>query len=156
MDNSHYTFFAPCPRGLESVLHDELLALGAMAPHVTPGGVGFTGSLSLCYRANLESRIASRILWRVAQGPYRSEQDLYQLALDFPWHEWFLPTHTIKVKVSAQQCPLPSLNFATLRIKDAVCDRFTTSCSAPTKRGHHPTRHSHRGLSRSRDCDPLS
>jgi 23S rRNA (guanine2445-N2)-methyltransferase len=129
MDNSSHIFFAPCPRGLESVLHDELLTLGAIDLHVTPGGVGFIGSLSLCYRANLESRIASRILWRVAQGPYRSEQDLYELALDLPWHEWFLPTQTIKVKVSAQQCPLPSLNFATLRIKDAICDRFTTSCS---------------------------
>jgi putative N6-adenine-specific DNA methylase len=49
--------------------------------------------------------------------------------LGFPWHQWFLPTQTIKVKVSAQQCPLSSLNFATLRIKDAICDRFTTSCS---------------------------
>jgi putative N6-adenine-specific DNA methylase len=133
MDNSLHTFFAPCPRGLESVLLDELIPLGAVDPLVTPGGVGFSGSLSLCYRANLESRIASRILWRVAHGPYHSEDDLYQLAADLPWHEWFLPTHTIKVKVSAQQCPLQSLNFATLRIKDAICDRFIkVSASRPS------------------------
>jgi putative N6-adenine-specific DNA methylase len=124
MDRTQHTFFAPCPRGLESILHEELLTLGAVDPIVTPGGVGFGGSLDVCYRANLESRIASRILWRVAQGPYDSEEDLYHLASTLPWHEWFLPTHTIKVKVSAQQCPLQSLNFATLRIKDAVCDRF--------------------------------
>jgi putative N6-adenine-specific DNA methylase len=124
MDRTQLTFFAPCPRGLESILHEELLTLGAVDPIVTPGGVGFGGSLDVCYRANLESRIASRILWRVAQGPYDSEEDLYHLASTLPWHEWFLPTHTIKVKVSAQQCPLQSLNFATLRIKDAVCDRF--------------------------------
>jgi putative N6-adenine-specific DNA methylase len=129
MDTIHHTFFAPCPRGLESVLRDELITLGAVNPLVTPGGVSFSGSLALCYRTNLESRIASRILWRVAQAPYRSEQDLYQVAVDLPWHEWFLPTQTIKVKVSAQQCPLASLNFATLRIKDAICDRFTASCS---------------------------
>jgi putative N6-adenine-specific DNA methylase len=124
MDRTQHTFFAPCPRGLESILHEELLTLGAVDPIVTPGGVGFGRSLDVCYRANLESRIASRILWRVAQGPYDSEEDLYHLASTLPWHEWFLPTHTIKVKVSAQQCPLQSLNFATLRIKDAVCDRF--------------------------------
>jgi 23S rRNA (guanine2445-N2)-methyltransferase len=129
MDSSAPTFFAPCPRGLESILHDELLALGAVDPLVTPGGVGFSGSLALCYRANLESRIASRILWRVAQVPYRSEQDVYQAAVDVPWHQWFSPRQTIKVKVSAQQCPLRSLAFVTLRIKDAVCDRFSTSCS---------------------------
>lgn len=133
MDNSFHTFFAPCPRGLEAVLHDELITLGAVGPTATPGGVGFTGSLALCYRANLESRIASRILWRVAHGPYHSEEDLYHLASDLPWHEWFLPTHTIKVKVSAQQCPLQSLNFATLRIKDAICDRFIkVSSSRPS------------------------
>ena len=133
MDTTHYTFFAPCPRGLESILHDELLTLGAVDLFVTPGGVGFSGSLDLCYRANLESRIASRILWRIAQAPYRSEQDVYHVVADLPWHQWFLPTQTIKVKVSAQQCPLQSLTFVTLRIKDAVCDRFTTSCV------HRPT-----------------
>src|SRR5689334_13744774 len=127
MDRIQHTFFAPCPRGLESVLHDELVTLGAVDPRVTPGGVGFNGSLELCYRANLESRIASRILWRVAQGPYEVEEDLYRLAFDLPWHEWFLPTHTIKVKISAQQCPLHSLTFATLRIKDAICDSFIKS-----------------------------
>ena len=133
MDHSSHTFFAPCPRGLEAVLRAELITLGAVDPTATPGGVGFSGSLTLCYRANLESRIASRILWRVAQGPYQSEEDLYQLAVNLPWHEWFLPTHTIKVKVSAQQCPLQSLNFATLRIKDAICDRFIkVSSSRPS------------------------
>jgi putative N6-adenine-specific DNA methylase len=129
MDTTHHTFFAPCPRGLETILHDELAALGAIDLVVTPGGVGFSGPLALCYRANLESRIASRILWRVVQAPYESEHDLYQIASALPWHEWFLPTHTIKVKVSAQQCALPSLNFVTLRIKDAICDRFTAACS---------------------------
>lgn len=133
MDNSSHAFFAPCPRGLESVLQDELVTLGAVDPIVTPGGVGFTGPFALCYRANLESRIASRVLWRVAHGAYHSEEDLYRLAADLPWHEWFLPTHTIKVKVSAQQCPLQSLNFATLRIKDAICDRFIkVSSSRPS------------------------
>src|SRR5688500_3400230 len=99
MDSAHHTFFAPCPRGLESILHDELLALGAVDPLVTAGGVGCSGSLSLCYRANLERRIASRIRWRVAQAPYRSEQDVYQVAADLPWHQWFSPRQTIKVKV---------------------------------------------------------
>src|SRR5690348_3001409 len=129
MDTTHCTFFAPCPRGLESILRDELHALGAADLLARPGGVRFSGSLALCYRTNLESRIASRILWRVAEAPYRSEQDIYQLAFELPWHQWFLPTQTIKVKVSALQCALRSLTFVTLRIKDAVCDRFAASCS---------------------------
>lgn len=129
MDTTHYTFFAPCPRGLESVLYEELLTLDAADLLVRPGGVRFSGSLALCYRVNLESRIASRILWRVAEASYRSEQDIYHVAADLPWHQWFSPAQTIKVKVSAQQCPLQSLAFVTLRIKDAVCDCFVASCT---------------------------
>ena len=121
------TFFAPCPRGLEALLQDELAQLGAQAVVATRGGVEFSGPFELCYKANLESRIASRVLWRVFHGRYRSEQDLYRAAYDLPWPDWFSARQTIKVKVSAQQCPLKSLEFVTLKIKDAVCDRFRAS-----------------------------
>lgn len=119
-----YPFFAPCPRGLEPVLADELQALGAHAVSTTAGGVGFAGPFELCYRANLESRIASRILWRVGQTDYRNENDVYQATYDLPWHDWFDPARTLMVKVSAQHCPLRSLDFITLKIKDAICDKF--------------------------------
>jgi putative N6-adenine-specific DNA methylase len=130
MGSPREQFFAPCPRGLESVLADELKTLGAQAIVPTPGGVGFAGPFDLCYRANLESRAASRVLWRVWQGPYRSETDLYAAAASLPWRDWFSVTRTIKVKVSAQQCPLKSLDFVTLRIKDAVCDHFFSAVKA--------------------------
>ena len=117
-------FFAPCPRGLEAVLAQELAALGAAGIEVTDGGAHFTGALTLCYRANLESRIASRILWRIAVAPYRSEDDIYQATLALKWPLWFDVGNTIRVNVAALRCPLKSLDFVTLRIKDAICDRF--------------------------------
>ena len=58
-------FFAPCPRGLEVVLTEELLGLGASNTISVDGGVHFSGTLSSAYRANLESRIASRVLFVV-------------------------------------------------------------------------------------------
>src|SRR5262249_26374034 len=73
-------YFAPCPRGLEEALATELGALGAHSVLTAEGGVGFAGSLELAYRANLESRLASRILWQVAHGRYRNEDELYRLA----------------------------------------------------------------------------
>jgi len=124
MKNMTHQFFAPCPRGLEQVLGDELQRLGAQAVNVTHGGAGFGGDLALCYRANLESRIASRILWQVGRGRYRTEEDVYKAVHAMPWPEWFDVGRTIMVKVSAQKCPLQSLDFTTLRIKDAVCDKF--------------------------------
>jgi putative N6-adenine-specific DNA methylase len=124
MSHPKQVFFAPCPRGLEVVLRAELEHLGAQDATDVPGGVSFAGTLPLCYAVNLHSRIASRVLWRVFHGAYRDEHDIFQAAHDLPWHEWFSASRTIKVKVSAQQCPLKSLDFVTLRIKDAVCDRF--------------------------------
>ncbi|HBP88836.1 MAG TPA: THUMP domain-containing protein [Nitrospirales bacterium] len=118
------TFFATCPRGLENVLSQELQELGGQEIRSTPGGVECQGAFSLCYRLNLESRIASRILWRVGQGWYRDEEDLYRLASCLPWPDYFSVDCHIKVRIIAQHSPLKSLEFATLRVKDAICDRF--------------------------------
>jgi len=60
----------------------------------------------------------------VVRGNYASEDDLYQAALKFNWPEWFDVGRNFMVKVTGVKCPLKSLEFATLRIKDAVCDRF--------------------------------
>src|SRR2546427_3091519 len=117
-------FFAPCPRGLEGMLAAELEELGARDLNSTAGGVGFAGPFSLCYRVNLEGRIASRVLWRVFHGRYRTEQDVYQAAYALPGRDCFSARRTIKLKVSAQHCPLTSLDYVTLKIKDAVCDKF--------------------------------
>lgn len=119
-------FFAPCPRGLESVLAQELTQLGAGDVTATEGGVSFSGSLPLVYAVNLHSRIASRVLWQVGAGRYRGEEDIYRGINAIDWPQWFDVALTIRVKVSAIRSPLNSLDFVTLRIKDAVCDRFRT------------------------------
>jgi 23S rRNA (guanine2445-N2)-methyltransferase len=116
--------FATCPRGLEPVLAAELEACGARDARAVGGGVRFSGDLAVCYRANLRSRIASRVLLRVAERPYRTEQDVYDAAHAVRWRERFGVECTIRVDVTAIRCPLKSLEFVTLRIKDAVCDRF--------------------------------
>jgi putative N6-adenine-specific DNA methylase len=128
--NLSHTFFASCPRGLEAALVAELEELGARAIAATAGGAGFAGPFRLCYRVNLEGRIASRVLWRVFHGRYRTEQDVYQAAYDLPWRDWFSTRRTIKIKVSAQHCPLTSLDYVTLKIKDAVCDKFRATTGA--------------------------
>ncbi len=116
-------FFATCPRGLELLLVEELRQLKAEKVHAVGGGVQFSGEFSLCCRINLESRIASRILWQVATERYRDEEDIYRTAYALPWTDWFDPARTIRVDISATKSPLTSLNFVTLKIKDAVCDK---------------------------------
>ena len=121
-------FFAPCPRGLEPLLAEDLNAAGAGAARIVPGGAQFAGSWETCYRVNLESRIASRVLWRVAQGAYGKEDDVYRLAHAVDWPALFKVERTLRVYVTAVKSPLKSLEFITLRVKDAVCDRFRDAC----------------------------
>jgi putative N6-adenine-specific DNA methylase len=121
-------YFATCPRGLESLLQAELEALGATSIKTVDGGAGFSGEVSLSWKVNLESRVATRVLWRVGQASYTSEDDIYKAALKLQWPSWFDVSRTIMVKVTAVKSPLKSLEFITLRIKDAVCDKFRETC----------------------------
>ena len=118
------TYFAICPRGLEALLADELAACGASEITPVAGGVRFAGDWHVCYRANLESRIATRILWHIVKGPYAKEEDIYRLAVRQLWPNHFAVSRTLRVVTTAIKCPLKSLDYVTLRIKDAVCDRF--------------------------------
>jgi putative N6-adenine-specific DNA methylase len=119
--------FASCPRGLEDPLAAELLGLGASAVQAVAGGVAFEGDTRVIYRANLESRIATRVLLRLFTVPYRSEEDIYRASHEFDWPQRFDVGRSIRVYLTAQRCPLRSLDFLTLRIKDAVCDRFRSA-----------------------------
>jgi putative N6-adenine-specific DNA methylase len=121
-------FFAPCPRGLEGVLAAELAAAGGQDVREVPGGAHFSGDWAACYRVNLTSRVATRVLWQIAQGPYDGEPDIYRLAYEQPWLRWFDPSQTIRVYVTGIQSPLRSLEYITVHIKDAVCAHFTDEC----------------------------
>jgi putative N6-adenine-specific DNA methylase len=117
-------FFVPCPKGLEAELVAELAEIGVDGARPAPGGAAFRGELIDAWKANLWSRLAVRVLWRVGEGPYRQESDLYDGALKVDWPDLFDVSRTIAVHTIARHSDLKSLNFASLKIKDAVCDRF--------------------------------
>ncbi len=119
-----FQFFSPCPRGLENLLAQEILDLRGQNVQVTHGGVSYRGDWSLMQDVNLNSRLATRVLLRMGQGGYRNEQDIYALARNLSWHEWFTPRETIRVFTTAVRSPLRSIDFATLKVKDGVCDAF--------------------------------
>jgi len=128
--NTNNLYFAICPRGLEPLLADELRALGANQITQDHGGVTFHGDLSCAYAANLHSRIASRVLWRITEAPYHDTEDLYELAHQIDWHLHLSPQHTLRVDISARGSSLQSLDFATLRIKDGIVDQMRAHCGA--------------------------
>ncbi|MBM3347459.1 MAG: class I SAM-dependent RNA methyltransferase [Betaproteobacteria bacterium] len=109
---------------MEALLAAEVTACGASDVNPAAAGVAFRGEMGVCWRVNLESRTASRVLMQMARVPYKTERDVYDATHAVDWPSQFGVARSIRVDVNAIKCPLKSLDFVTLRIKDAVCDRF--------------------------------
>lgn len=119
--------FLPCAAGVEDYLAAEAARIAGQSPDQVRkwrAGVSLQASWRDAMLLNLNSRLAQRVLVQLHHAGYRNEQDLYRAAGEVAWEIWFTPRESIKVEVTAQHSPLTSLNFAALKIKDAVCDRF--------------------------------
>ncbi|MFM6999939.1 MAG: THUMP domain-containing protein, partial [Limnohabitans sp.] len=119
--------FMPCAAGVEGFLADEVHQITGLTGQdllTGRGGVMARASWRDAQRINLHSRLTQRVLVQLSETPYRNENDLYQAASAVAWEIWFTPKQTFKIEITAQHSPLTSLNFAALKIKDAVADRF--------------------------------
>ena len=73
-------FYAVVPLSLEELFAEELKKLGIEKFRLEKGGCWFGAEMSQMMQVNLWTRYASRILLKVAEGPYRTEEDIYKLA----------------------------------------------------------------------------
>ena len=124
--------FLPCAAGVEDYLAPEVGRITGQTPAQIQkwrGGVLLQTGWRDVLLLNLHTRLAQRVLVQLFHAQYRNEQDLYRAASEVAWEIWFTPRQSIKVEVTAQHSPLTSLNFAALKIKDAVCDRFRAKAS---------------------------
>lgn len=131
--SSPLRLFLPCAGGVETYLAEEVARIcgsGAREQRTARGGVQLLAGWPEVMQLNLHSRLAQRVLVQVAHQPYRAEQDLYEAAGAVPWEDWFTVRDSFKIELTAHQSPLKSLNFAALRIKDAVVDRFRDKAGA--------------------------
>ena len=116
--------FLPCAAGVENLLAAEVQRITGIEGKAWRAGVQLQASWREALQLNLHSRLAQRVLIELQHNQYRSEQDLYNAAASVAWEVWFTPAQTFKVEITAQHSPLQSLNFAALKIKDAIADRF--------------------------------
>jgi putative N6-adenine-specific DNA methylase len=119
--------FLPCAAGVEDFLAAEVHRITGLKGDdllIGRGGVVLRASWREALLLNLHSRLAQRVLVQLSHTMYRSEQGLYQAASAVAWEIWFTNKQTFKIEVTSQHSPLKSLNFAALKIKDAVADRF--------------------------------
>jgi putative N6-adenine-specific DNA methylase len=122
--------FLPCAGGVEPYLLAEVQRMGCPEATQLKGGVLVNGAWRDALTLNLHSRLASRVLVQLQRSEYRHEQDLYEAAMNVAWEAWFTVRDSFKVEITAQKSPLRSLNFAALKIKDAICDRFRTKAGS--------------------------
>lgn len=119
--------FATTSKGLESLLATELEELGAESCVAFNAGIGFKASLNSIMKINLNSRLASRVMLQVGFGGYRNEDDIYHIANKVNWSDWFHVGNSIKIATTAINSPLKSLEFITLKVKDAICDYYQSA-----------------------------
>ena len=124
LEDDIFHAFASCARGLENMLSKELEGLGAYTCKPVYGGVEFQATWQTLLRANLWTRFAGRIGLRIAYGECTDEHKFYQFALRQNWPDWFDVNQTFRVDVNNLGTQVPSLRFAQLRLKDAICDSF--------------------------------
>ena len=115
-------FFASCGKGLEYLLADELLALGAVKATATTAGVNVEGSSIDAQRAVLWSRLASRVLWPLTEFDCPDEAALYAGARAIDWTQHLDPDMTPAVDAHVSGEGITHGRFAAQRVKDAVVD----------------------------------
>ncbi|MDP9140266.1 MAG: bifunctional 23S rRNA (guanine(2069)-N(7))-methyltransferase RlmK/23S rRNA (guanine(2445)-N(2))-methyltransferase RlmL [Pseudomonadota bacterium] len=121
---SEFPLFVTCPRGVEPLLAQELLALGLTETQERPGGVAATTTLEQAYRACLWSRLASRVLMPLQRFPAGDTDALYAGASAIEWTDLFSATTTFAIEVAGRSQTITHTHYAGLKVKDAIVDHF--------------------------------
>ncbi len=118
------SFFATCPKGLETLLLEELKTLGASEVRETRAGVAFAGTLETGYRACLWSRLASRILLPLKDFTLNNTDELYAGVQTLSWDQHLSPEGTLAVDCSATGSIITHSHYGALKVKDAIVDQL--------------------------------
>jgi len=117
--------FATAPKGIPSLLIEELAALGAADVRESVAGAAFSGDLALAYRVCLWSRLASRVLLPLAADlPATDGDTLYAGVRALPWEDHLAAEGTLAVDFTARRSRLSHSRFGAQKVKDAIVDRL--------------------------------
>jgi 23S rRNA (guanine2445-N2)-methyltransferase / 23S rRNA (guanine2069-N7)-methyltransferase len=126
MSKEKYDFFATTAKGMEKLLVEELLSLGAGSVKETRSGVSFNDTLEMAYRACLWSRIANRVLLPLKTFPAVDPDQLYGGVRSIHWTDHLTVQDTLAVDFSTSHSKITHSHFGALKVKDAIVDQFRT------------------------------
>jgi 23S rRNA (guanine2445-N2)-methyltransferase / 23S rRNA (guanine2069-N7)-methyltransferase len=121
---SLYRLLASVPRGFADLLAIELGQLGAKDIRERGNAVQFTGDLRVAYRACRESWLASRIYLELARLEAQDSESFYRELKAIDWAAHIDPDRTIACEFTGHHPAINNTHFASLRIKDAICDHL--------------------------------
>ena len=123
MENK-FSMVAKTFQGLEDVLRDELISLGAENVEMGRRMVSFEGDLALMYKANLCCRTALRILKPIEKFTAHDPDELYDIVRDIPWEKYMTPETTFSIDSTVNSDEFTHSKFVTYRVKDGIVDHF--------------------------------
>lgn len=113
--------------GLEEVLRDELIALGAENVEIGLRMVEFDGDLAMMYKANFCCRTALRILKPICEFEARDPDELYDVIRDMDWEQYLTPDSTFAIDSTVNSEEFRHSKYVTYRVKDGIVDHFNDS-----------------------------
>jgi putative N6-adenine-specific DNA methylase len=119
-----YEMVAKTLFGIETVLADELAALGAGNIRILNRAVSFTGDKKIMYRANYNLRTALKILVPISSTELKNESGLYDYIRTIQWDQYLGVDDTLAIEVSLKSDLYTHSQFVAQRIKDAIVDQF--------------------------------
>ncbi len=119
--------------GLEPVLADELMALGARDVQPITRAVIFNGDDETLYRANLWCRTALKILVPIRTFKAFNDQEFYEKARQVDWQKYMAVDDTFAVDCVASGPIFTHSKYLALKCKDAIADYFRD------RRGRRPS-----------------
>ncbi len=136
--SSSRLFFATAPRTLVELLAAELTDLGASSVRMQATGVAFTGDLEFGYRTCLWSRLASRVLMVVGEGPASDSDTLYASAQAIDWSTHLGPQQSLAIDFTGTSETIVHTQFGAQRVKDAIVDQLRDGTLRPSVDLHRP------------------
>jgi 23S rRNA (guanine2445-N2)-methyltransferase / 23S rRNA (guanine2069-N7)-methyltransferase len=117
-------FFATAAKGIEPILHNELIGLGARNVRESRGGVSFEGTRETAYKACLWLRSANRVLLPIARFSATDADTLYNGVAAIQWENEVEQTGTIAVDFTGHSESITNTQFGAQRVKDGIVDRI--------------------------------
>lgn len=123
-----FSMVAKTFKGLEDVLRDELISLGAENVEMGTRMVSFEGDLEMMYKANLCCRTALRILKPIEKFTARNTDELYDIVREIEWEKYITPQTTFAIDSTVNSEEFTHSQFVTYRVKDGIVDHFRDTC----------------------------